>query len=44
MLNVLVKSRAWVAYAKLLEEQPVKTKVVSTFVINFVGDLTCQII
>ena len=36
-------SRAWQRYNTLLKERPIPTKVASTFVINFTGDIICQL-
>ena len=44
MLNRFLDSKYWKRYMTLLKEKPIPTKVASTFAINFVGDITCQLL
>ena len=44
MMHSLIQSSVWQRYTTLIHEMPVKTKIASTFTINCIGDVTCQLV
>ena len=43
-MSRIFKSGLWQRYNTLLKEKPIRTKFASSFTINMVGDITCQLI